>query len=89
MPPIRMVGAINTPRAREKVLVNRHRLGDVSAGGTGVKKKAFCQVRTETKSQIMMSSKLAAHVRHGLAQDRLGFTPEPGNLQRDDEIICS
>ena len=30
MPPIRMVGAINTPRAREKVLVNRHRLAKSS-----------------------------------------------------------
>ena len=42
MPPIRMVGAKNTSRAWEKVLVNRHRLGDVSAGGAGIEKKAFC-----------------------------------------------
>ena len=69
-----MVGAKNTSRAWEKVLVNRHRLGDVSAGGAGIEKKAFCQARTNTKSQIMLVAKRAARVRDGFAEERLGVS---------------
>ena len=79
--------AEHTPRATVDVLVNRHRLGDVSAGGAGVEAKTVGIHFPKVESEIMLRSQRASRVRDGFVQDSLGFSVEPLSLQRSGEII--